>query len=154
MEKRSELFFVTFVSRPIPFTYIPPTGHECGRKPIAMYLISGHSLRRRCANNTALFVGDRGRFRLQIRNLETLLKQQQNIKLSILRSSGDHRCRDVLELICQRQGSWKKKLDPAVLFQFAQTVKEANIDQPAAQGLCPEITQSKSPAHQHTQSVR
>ena len=47
MEKRSERFFVTFVSRPVPFTYIPPTGNERGRKPIAMYVISGHS--RRCS---------------------------------------------------------------------------------------------------------
>ena len=47
MEKRSERFFVTFVSRPVPFTYIPPTGNERGRKPIAMYVIAGHS--RRCS---------------------------------------------------------------------------------------------------------
>ena len=33
------------MGRPIPFTYIPPTGNECGRKPIAMYVISGHSWR-------------------------------------------------------------------------------------------------------------
>ena len=46
MEKRSEWFFLTFVNRPIPFTYIPPTGNERGRKPIAMYVIPGHS--RRC----------------------------------------------------------------------------------------------------------
>ena len=46
MEKRSERFFVTFVSRPVPFTYIPPTGNERGRKPIAMYVIAGNS--RRC----------------------------------------------------------------------------------------------------------
>ena len=46
MEKRSEWFFLTFVNRPIPFTYIPPTGNERGRKPIAMYVIAGHS--RRC----------------------------------------------------------------------------------------------------------
>ena len=42
MEKRSERFFVTFVSRPVPFIYIPPTGNKCGRKPIAMYVISGN----------------------------------------------------------------------------------------------------------------
>ena len=40
MEKRSEWFFLTFVGHPIPFTYIPPTGNECGRKPIATYVIS------------------------------------------------------------------------------------------------------------------
>ena len=108
----------------------------------------------RCANSAALFVGDRGRFGLQIRNLETLWKQQQNIKLSLLRSSGDHRCQDVLELICQRQGSWTKKFAPAVLSQCAQTVAEANIDPPAAQVLCPESTQSQPPARQQTQSVR
>ena len=45
MEKRSERFFVTFVSCPVPFTYIPPTGNERGRKPIAMYVIAGHSRR-------------------------------------------------------------------------------------------------------------
>ena len=45
MEKRSEWFFLTFVNRPIPFTYIPPTGNERGRKPIAMYVIAGHSRR-------------------------------------------------------------------------------------------------------------
>ena len=45
MERRSERFFVTFVNRPIPFTYIPPTGNERGRKPIAMYVIVGHSRR-------------------------------------------------------------------------------------------------------------
>ena len=43
MEKKSDWFFLTFVSRPIPFTYIPLTGNECGRKPVAMYVISGHS---------------------------------------------------------------------------------------------------------------
>ena len=42
MEKRSEGLFLTIVSRPVPFTYIPPTGNECGRKPIAMYAISWH----------------------------------------------------------------------------------------------------------------
>ena len=36
-EKRVS-FFLTFVRRPIPATYIPPTGNECGRKPIAMYV--------------------------------------------------------------------------------------------------------------------
>ena len=46
MGKRSERFFLTFVSRPVPFIYIPPTWNECGRKPIAMYVISGHF--RRC----------------------------------------------------------------------------------------------------------
>ena len=46
MEKRSErFFFLTFVSRPVPIIYIPPTGNECGRKPIAMYVISGLSWR-------------------------------------------------------------------------------------------------------------
>ena len=30
---------------PIPFTYIPLTGNECGRKPIAMNVISGLSWR-------------------------------------------------------------------------------------------------------------
>ena len=41
MERRSEWFYLlTFVSRPVPFIYIPPTGNECGRKPIAMYVIS------------------------------------------------------------------------------------------------------------------
>ena len=45
MEKRSEWFFLTFVNRPIPFTYIPPTRNERGRKPIAMYVIAGHSRR-------------------------------------------------------------------------------------------------------------
>ena len=44
-------FFFAFVSRPIPFTYIPSTGNECGRKPIAMYVISGHSWRRMNAHN-------------------------------------------------------------------------------------------------------
>ena len=34
MEKRSERFFVTFVSHPVPFIYILPIGNECGRKPI------------------------------------------------------------------------------------------------------------------------
>ena len=41
MEKRSEWFFKSFVSRPIPSTYIPPTGNKCGRKPIAMYIFPG-----------------------------------------------------------------------------------------------------------------
>ena len=45
MEKRSEWSFLTFVSRPVPFKYIPPTGNECGRKPIAMYVISRQSWR-------------------------------------------------------------------------------------------------------------
>ena len=36
---------LTFVNRPIPFTYIPPTGNKRGRKPIAMYVIAGHSRR-------------------------------------------------------------------------------------------------------------
>ena len=43
MEKRSERFFVTFVSRPVPFIYILLTGNECGQKPIAMHVISGQS---------------------------------------------------------------------------------------------------------------
>ena len=45
MEKRSEWIFLTFVGLSIPFTYIPPTGNECGQKPIAMYVISRYSWR-------------------------------------------------------------------------------------------------------------
>ena len=40
-------FFLNFVRHQIPFTYIPPTGKEYCRKPIAMYVISGHSWRRK-----------------------------------------------------------------------------------------------------------
>ena len=106
------------------------------------------------SSSSALFV-DLSRFGLRIRNLETLWKQQQIIKLSLLRSSDDHRCQDVLELICQRQGSLTKKFAPAVVSPFAQTVAEANIDPPAAQMLCPERTEwCEPPVRQPTQSVR
>ena len=54
MEKRSEWFILTFVNRPIPFTYIPPTGNERGLKPIAMYVIAGHSRRW----SVQIFVGE------------------------------------------------------------------------------------------------
>ena len=36
-KRKASDFFLTFVNRPTPFTYIPPTGNERGRKPIAMY---------------------------------------------------------------------------------------------------------------------
>ena len=55
MEKRSEWFFLTFVNRPIPFIYIPPTRNERGRKPIAMYVIAGHS--RRCRKHWESCIG-------------------------------------------------------------------------------------------------
>ena len=38
--------FSTFTSRQISFKYIPPTGNEGGKKPIGLYVISGHSWRR------------------------------------------------------------------------------------------------------------
>ena len=85
----------------------------------------------RCANSAVLFVGERNRFGLCIRNLETLWKQQQHIRLSLLHSSTDHRCKAVLEIICKRQGSWTKKFAPAVLFQCVQTVVESNTDPPS-----------------------
>ena len=31
MKKEASDFFKTFVGRQIPFTYVPPTGNECGR---------------------------------------------------------------------------------------------------------------------------
>ena len=71
----------------------------------------------RCGNSAVLFVGERNRFGLCIMNLETLWKQQQHIRLSLLHSSTDHRCKAVLEIICKRQGSRTKKFAPAVLFQ-------------------------------------
>ena len=85
----------------------------------------------RCTNSAVLFVGERNRFGLCIRNLETLWKQQQHIRLSLLHSSTDHRCKAVLEIICKRQGSWTKKFAPAVLFQGVQTVVESNTDPPS-----------------------
>ena len=69
----------------------------------------------RCANSAVLFVGERNRFGLCIRNLVSLWKQQQHIRLSLLHSSTDHRCKAMLEIICKRQGSWTKKIAPAVL---------------------------------------
>ena len=57
-----------------------------------------------CANSAVLFVGERNRFGLCIRNIEALWKQQQHIRLSLLHSSTDHRCKAVLEIICKRQG--------------------------------------------------
>ena len=105
----------------------------------------------RCANSALLFVGDRSRFGLRVRNLETLWKQQQNVKLSLLRSSNDDRCKAVLELICQRQGSWAKKFAPAVLSQCAQAVVEANSSPPPAQlSLGPE----SAPPRLEPRSVR
>ena len=100
-------------------------------KAIALKFLKSWAGLPRCANSAVLFVGERNRFGLCIRNLETLWKQQQHIRLSLLHSSTDHRCKAVLEIICKRQGSWTKKFAPAVLFQCVQTVVESNTNPPS-----------------------
>ena len=39
--KEKRVIFLTFVNRPIPFTYIPPTGNERGRKPLPCMWLPG-----------------------------------------------------------------------------------------------------------------
>ena len=50
-----------------------------------------------------LFVGGRDQCGLKVRNLITLWKQQQHIKLSLLESSSDERCRLIAEDLARRQ---------------------------------------------------
>ena len=58
------------------------------------------------ANPSILFVGGRDQCGLKIRNLITLWKQQQHIKLSLLESSSDKRWRLIAEDLARRQSEW------------------------------------------------
>ena len=80
----------------------------------------------RSANPAILFVGDSSRPGLRVRNLVTLWKQQQNVKINILESSTDPRCQALAANICERQKQWSRKFAPAVSAACARTVVEAN----------------------------
>ena len=83
----------------------------------------------RCANPSILFIGGPNQCGLKVRNLVTLWKQQQHIKLSLLESSSDERCRLIAEQVAQRQSKWTRKFAPAREAQCAKTVVVANSAQ-------------------------
>ena len=84
----------------------------------------------RCANRAVLSVGERNRFGLCTRDLELFESYvQQHIRLSLLHSSTNHRCKARLEFICKSQGSWTKKFPlqscfsaPKLLFNLTLTL--------------------------------
>ena len=86
----------------------------------------------KCANPSILFVGGRDQCGLKVRNLITLWKQQQHIKLSLLESSSDERCRLIAEDLTRRQSEWTRKFDPAREAQIAKTVVISNSAQTTA----------------------
>ena len=57
----------------------------------------------KCANLSILFIGGNNQCGLKARNLITLWKQQQYIKLSLLESSLDEHCRIIAEDLVRRQ---------------------------------------------------
>ena len=86
----------------------------------------------KCANPSILFVGGRDQCGLKVRNLITLWKQQQHIKLSLLESSSDERCRLIAEALARRQSEWTRKFAPAREAQIAKTVVISNSAQTTA----------------------
>ena len=79
-----------------------------------------------------LFVGGHDQCGLKVRNLITLWKQQQHIKLSLLESSSDERCRLIAEDLARRQSEWIRKFAPAREAQNAKTVVISNSAQTTA----------------------
>ena len=86
----------------------------------------------KCANPSILFVGGRDQCGLKVRNLITLWKQQQHIKLSLLESSSDERCRLIAEDLARRQSEWTRKFAPARETEIAKTVVISNSAQTTA----------------------
>ena len=86
----------------------------------------------KCANPSILFVGGRDQCGLKVRNLITLWKQQQHIKLSLLESSSDERCRLIAEDLARRLSKWTRKFAPAREAQIAKTVVISNSTQTTA----------------------
>ena len=86
----------------------------------------------KCTNPSILFVGGRDQCGLKVRNLITLWKQQQHIKLSLLESSSDERCRLIAEDLARRQSEWTRKFAPAREAQIAKTVVISNSAQTTA----------------------
>ena len=85
----------------------------------------------RSANATVLFSGSHNRAGLKMRNLVTYWKQQQHVKLSLLRSSSDPRCRALYSVIAKRQGKWVRKFAPAIEAQCAETTVASEMSSSA-----------------------
>ena len=86
----------------------------------------------KCANPSIVFVGGRDQCGLKVCNLITLWKQQQHIKLSLLESFSDERCRLIAEDLARRQSEWTRKFAPAREAQIAKTVVISNSAQTTA----------------------
>ena len=85
----------------------------------------------RCANTSILFVGGPRQCGLKVRNLVTVWKQQQSIKLNLLEASADKRCQFLAKSISDRQSNWARKFAPAREAQIAKTVVLANSERAA-----------------------
>ena len=69
---------------------------------------------------------------IKVRNLVTLWKQQQHIRLSLLESSSDERYRLIADLVTRRQSKWTRKFAPAEEAQCTKTVIVSNSAQMTA----------------------
>ena len=77
------------------------------------------------------FVGGPRQCGLKVRNLVTVWKQQQSIKLNLLEASADKRCQFLAKSISDRQSNWARKFAPAREAQIAKTVVLANSESAA-----------------------
>lgn len=105
----------------------------------------------RCANPSILFVGSRSHNGLRVRNLVTLWKQQQHIKLSLLQTSPDPRCQSLYESIYHRQEKWLRKFAPAVEAECARTVVIASL-QAETQNMAPLAAPCQKPQRPFSRS--
>ena len=76
----------------------------------------------KCANPSILYIGGPIQCGLKVRNLITLRKQQQHIRLRLLESSSNGRCWLIASLVTRRQSNWTRKFTPAREAQCAKTV--------------------------------
>ena len=76
----------------------------------------------RPANTAILFIGSSDRAGLRIKNLVTVWKQMQVVRMDILKLSRDDRCKLLYEAILERQTQWTRKYPPAVEHASASTV--------------------------------
>ena len=87
----------------------------------------------RCANTSILFLGGPRQCGLKVRNLVTVWKQQQSIKLNLLEASADERCQFLAKSISDRQSNWTRtcQFASAREAQIAKTVVLANSESTA-----------------------